>query len=171
MGKERFIKQTENWVKDFVIKHNLCPFAAKPVLRKQVKFEVFEQESFSSWTDIFLQSIQELEQGHQFTTAIMILPWLNEDFGAYLDVLAFSQDILEEAGLDDRFQLASFHPKYQFAETQEKDVSNKTNQSPHALIHILNVQEMAQAIEQHDGDTEDIPTRNIQLMERLFKEN
>ena len=161
MGKERFIKQAEKWIKDFVIKHNLCPFAAKPVLHQQVKFEVFEKEHFSNWTETFLSSIKELEQSQEYSTAIYILPWLDEDFGAYLDVLDFSQDILEEASFEDRFQLASFHPKYQFAETQEQDVSNKTNQSPHALIHVLNVQEVAQAIEQYDGDTEDLSLIHI----------
>lgn len=138
------------------------------MLNDVVFFKVFEKEALEQWPELFLDELRALEESKQFSTSFLILPWLDADFGAYLDVLDLSQLLLEEEDWDEVFQLASFHPKYQFAETQQADVSNKTNQSPHALIHLLQIDEVEKAIAHYDGETSEIPARNIALMNHLF---
>ena len=65
-----------------------------------------------------------------------------------------------------RFQIASFHPDYQFAGTEADDAENYTNRSPYPLLHILRESSLEKAIAAH-GDTEQIPEDNIQLMNKL----
>ncbi len=135
---------------------------------EEVNFVVFNKKSFIDWPKLFTKELEELSDHPKFSTSFLILPWLDEDFESYLDVLDLSQFLMEENQWDEKFQLASFHPNYQFAGTQADEPSNKTNRSPHALIHLLKIDEVTKAIDLYVGETESIPTRNIALMNKLF---
>ena len=64
------------------------------------------------------------------------------------------------------FQIASFHPHYQFAGTAAADVENYTNRSPYPMLHLLREASLERSIASCP-DTEQIPLRNIALMKRL----
>jgi hypothetical protein len=68
--------------------------------------------------------------------------------------------------VDGIYQVASFHPRYQFAGTAVADVENYTNRSPYPLLHLLREQSLERSIASYP-DTEQIPLRNIELMKRL----
>ena len=70
-------------------------------------------------------------------TTILIIPNALNDFNDYLDFLAFANRLIFALGLDGALQIASFHPDYQFDGTTKADVTNKTNQSPFPLLHLL----------------------------------
>jgi len=68
--------------------------------------------------------------------------------------------------LEGVFQIASFHPDYQFAGSQATDVENYTNRSPHPMLHILREASVQAAIDAHPN-TEQISQDNIQQMRTL----
>ena len=64
------------------------------------------------------------------------------------------------------FQIASFHPDYQFAGTQLGDVENFTNRAPYPILHLLREESLTEALASvHDPDQ--IYLRNIKTMEEL----
>ena len=62
------------------------------------------------------------------------------------------------------YQIASFHPDYEFADAGADDVGNYTNRSPYPLLHLLREESLERAIDNHP-DTDLIPARNIALLE------
>lgn len=156
------IHQTRTWVKDFVIKLNLCPFAAVPLQQGAVRFVV---STAVTEEDILVELMEEVQLldtlAHQ--TTLLIIPQMVENFSDYLDLFDLSEQLLHLQGQQERYQLASFHPAYQFAETDADDPANATNRSPYPLIHILRCSDVADAIEKYP-DTLSIPERNIALL-------
>jgi hypothetical protein len=64
------------------------------------------------------------------------------------------------------FQVASFHPHYQFADTQPEDTENYTNRSPYPLLHLIREASLEKAIANFPNP-ELIPERNIELLNSL----
>jgi hypothetical protein len=73
---------------------------------------------------------------------------------------------LEKNQFEEEFQLASFHPSYQFEGSQLSDLSNVTNRSPFPLIHIIRTESIQQA-RLFYGDTLNIPEKNIANLNAL----
>ena len=44
-------------------------------------------------------------------------------------------------------QIASFHPRYQFADAAEDDMGNFTNRAPYPVLHLLREASVARAVE------------------------
>ena len=97
-------------------------------------------------------------------------PEVLTDFMAYNDFLASAEGLIEHLELDGIYQLASFHPDYQFGGTQPDDAENYTNRSPYPMLHLLREDSLERAIASYPG-TESIPERNIELMNRLGVEH
>ena len=70
-------------------------------------------------------------------------------------------------GIDKLIQIASFHPDYQFADSEASDVTNYTNRSPYPLIHFLRVKDVSTAIDNFDGSTDDIWKSNKKKLRNL----
>ena len=90
-------------------------------------------------TNIFLTELAFLKEtpASFVETTLIVHPFVLNDFLDYNDFSGWLvEDILEEQ-FEDHFQLATFHPQYQFAQTTKGDPSNKTNQSPYPMLHIL----------------------------------
>ncbi|MBT8113206.1 MAG: DUF1415 domain-containing protein, partial [Gammaproteobacteria bacterium] len=64
------------------------------------------------------------------------------------------------------YQIASFHPDYQFSDTNPEDVENYTNRSPFPMLHILREESLEKAIDNYP-DVDQIPSRNIDLINSL----
>ena len=79
------------------------------------------------------------------------------------------QSALESAGLEGVFQLASFHPQYCFAGVDPDDITNWTNRAPFPTIHIIREGQMSRVLV-HYKTPEEIPERNMALMEKLGRE-
>jgi len=165
----RFINQTKDWIESFVIQHNLCPFAKKPFVQDTIRYVVYEGTDWEELGLIVQKALKNLENTPQTTieTAIIIIPNALNDFNDYLDYLAFANRLIFALRLDGVVQIASFHPDYQFAETEHSDVTNLTNRSPFPLLHLLREESIEQALE-HYEEPESIPERNMQTMRRLF---
>ena len=84
--------------------------------------------------------IDELE------TTLLVHPAVLQDFLDYNDFLAEADALLVEMGLDGTLQIASFHPRYQFAGTRADDITNATNRSPHPTLHLLREASIERAV-------------------------
>ncbi|MBS0342977.1 MAG: DUF1415 family protein, partial [Proteobacteria bacterium] len=61
---------------------------------------------------------------------------------------------------------ASFHPRFQFAGTEEGDIGNATNRAPYPILHLLREDSVSRAVDAFP-DAADIFERNIEVLERL----
>jgi hypothetical protein len=80
--------------------------------------------------------------------------------------------LLERQGLDGIFQIASFHPDYEFEDSKGDDIGNYTNRSPYPMLHILREASIDKAL-QGAGDPQElsdaIVARNQALLQKLGK--
>ena len=159
------IEKTKRWVQEFVIKLNLCPFAAAPFLQNKIRFVVSEGQSEEEILAELLFEIQLLETLHHETTLI-IIPDLLQEFEEYLGLFDLAEHLLQLQHKDQDYQLASFHPDYMFADSEFDDPANATNRSPYPMLHILRCMDVEKAIDQYP-DTLSIPQRNVELLRKM----
>jgi uncharacterized protein len=99
-------------------------------------------------------------------TTLLIHPWVLADFIEYNDFLEVCEATVAELDLEGELQVASFHPQYQFAESQPDDIENYTNRSPYPMLHLLREASVERAVEAV-GDGEEIYRRNIRTLRAL----
>ena len=88
------------------------------------------------------------------------------DFTEYNDFLEVCDSAVAELDLEGELQVASFHPQYQFAESQPDDIENFTNRSPYPMLHLLREASVERAVDAV-GDPEEIYRRNIRTLRAL----
>jgi len=71
-----------------------------------------------------------------------------------------------ELDLEGVLQVASFHPRYQFAGSAPDDVDNCTNRSPWPTLHLLREDSVARAVAAFP-DPDAIVERNIATLRQL----
>lgn len=163
---------TRHWLAEFVIAHQLCPFAAKPFAEGRVRIVVTDSARAEFLLEDLLRELRYLDTQPvaKLETTLLVHPGALEDFYDYNDFLDLADDLLVQEGFEGIFQIASFHPDYQFADTEADDPGNFTNRSPYPMLHILREDSLEQAIAAHP-DIAGIPTRNIALMDKLGTAN
>ena len=162
------LKRTKNWLEDFVLGLNLCPFARHPFRNEKVHYVVYEGDNLENLTQIVVKELDFLNRVTPAvveTTLIILLDAL-KDFDEYLDFLEVVEFVVEKLDMDVAFQIASFHPSYQFDGTDETDSENYTNRSPFPMLHLLREDSVTRAVEAFP-EVGDIPARNIQTMNDL----
>jgi uncharacterized protein len=102
----------------------------------------------------------------QCETTLLIHPWVLNDFLEYNDFLEACDATVAELEMEGEFQVASFHPQYQFAGTQPEDIENYTNRSPYPMLHVLREASVERAIAAV-GDTDEIYRKNIRTLRNL----
>lgn len=163
------IAETKAWIEKFVIFHELCPFAKTPFKKGKIRYKVVLSGDEKELYETLLQEFQFLLDvpSDQIETTLIIHPNLFTEFLEYNDFLGLVEEVIEQSGLEGYIQVASFHPDYQFEGTFPNESSNKTNQSPFPMLHLLREDILEMAIDAY-GDTSKIPERNMELMEKLF---
>ncbi|MBX9768056.1 MAG: DUF1415 domain-containing protein [Bdellovibrionales bacterium] len=170
-GNEIIIAQTKEWLEKAVIGLNLCPFAKAVHVKKQIRYVVSSAHSEQALVLDLMEELQRLERtdAAEIDTTLLIHPEVLNDFSAYNDFLETVDRALEELDLDGTIQVASFHPRYQFAGTKPEDITNYTNRSPYPMLHLLREESVAKAVDAFP-DVEDIPEKNMQTLEELGHE-
>jgi hypothetical protein len=165
---DHIIAMTRRWLEKSVIGLNLCPFAGGPYRDNRVYFCVSEQRTASGLLEdlrIELRDLHAADPLHRETT-LLIHPGVMSDFLEYNDFLDACDSTVDELGLEGDLQVASFHPQYQFADTQPEDIENFTNRSPYPMLHLLREASVERAIAA-TGKTEEIYLRNIRTLREL----
>ncbi len=147
---------------------NLCPFARHPYANEKIKFVLEPSNSDQIIMQTLLLELDSLYQSDDFQTTLIICPNAFDDFDAFWHFIADCEALVEQAGLEGTFQLASFHPRYRFEDTKTGDLGNATNQSPYPTLHILREADVTAAVSAY-GDTDVISQRNIATLEKLGK--
>jgi len=160
--------QLDAWLKSVVIGLNLCPFANKPYIKKKVRLSV---ELGNSEADIVSCLLNELillsnDSEKLIETTLIAVPNIFQDFIDYNDFLYSADELLIKHGYEGVFQIASFHPQYQFSDTEPTAAENFTNRAPYPLFHIIREESLSEAIDLFPG-VEQIPNRNIVKMNAL----
>jgi len=154
------IEQTKRWIVDVVIGCNFCPFAANVVKQQSVFYKVEDSNDLTVCLAALLNEAKRLDDEINIETIFLIFPNSFATFDTYLDMVADAEDLLIEKGYEGIYQLASFHPLYQFADSTEKDAANYTNRSIYPMLHLLRESSIDKALESYK-DPENIPGTNI----------
>lgn len=162
--------RTREWVSEFVVKLGLCPFAHRAVSTQSIRYSVSKAQSSVDLLQELERELDKLLENEDIQTSLLIIPTLLPDFDSYLDFLFYAEQFLAQAKLEGIFQLASFHPDYQFEGTIVDAAENYTNRSPYPVLHILRESDVEHAIAHYDGDGLDIAERNIKRMQELGSE-
>ncbi len=162
------IDATKTWLKDVVIGLNLCPFAREVYVTERIRYVVSAADTPEA---LRAQLADELLLLHSLDpakteTTLIILPKVLADFFNYNDFLDLADQTLVNLELEGIFQIASFHPSYQFEGTDPDDVTNRTNRSPYPMLHILRESSVERAVAEYP-DIDKISARNIETMRRL----
>ncbi|MEI7802149.1 MAG: DUF1415 domain-containing protein [Bacteroidota bacterium] len=160
MTDKKITEHTINWIKNIVIDLNFCPFAAKALLKKSIRYIVLQETTSENCLEELADELKFLDEHNEFETTFIILPDNFKTFNSYLTLVEKAEAIISENNYDGVYQLASFHPKYCFAGSTNTDAANYTNRSPYPMLHILREESVTQALK-HFPHPEKIPERNI----------
>lgn len=159
---------TRAWVEQMVVGLNLCPFAGPVVRAGTIRYRVSRARDEDGLLRDFLQELSDLvaTPETELSTTLLITPWLLAEFDDFLDLVADAEALLEQAGVEDLFQIASFHPGYLFEGVPAEDISHWTNRAPYPTLHLIRQDEMSRALA-HYRDPQQIPERNIARLRQL----
>lgn len=166
MRSKQITKQTKTWIKSFIIKYNICPFAQRVFEDSSIHYEAVESKNNEQCLHAIFAECQRLDSQIEIDTAFIIFPNHLTLFEDYLDFLAMAEALLIEQNYEGVYQLASFHPKYFFENQEVTDPSNYTNRSPYPMIHLIRETSLEQALQSYP-EPEKIPHRNIQFTREM----
>lgn len=166
MNDKDVIKQSKHWVNDFVIKHNICPFAKREYDNDAINFALINDNKLEEQLQALIEACTQLDNNASIETTLLIYPNGLNNFDDYLDFLDLAIQLLDKQGYEGIYQLASFHPNYCFEGVDADDASNYTNRSPYPMLHLLRETSLEKALKNYP-DPEKIPQRNIQYLRDL----
>ena len=162
------IAETRAWVRRAVIGLNLCPFARAVDVKDQVRYvfsDATDAETLLATLVVELQRLADTDP-ELVDTTMVIHPRVFADFEDFNDFLELADAAVEDLDLDGVLQVASFHPQFQFADTEPDDVTNATNRSPYPTLHLLREESVDRAVAAFP-EAEAIFERNMATLEKL----
>jgi hypothetical protein len=162
------ITATKQWLQEIVIGLDLCPFAKHAL--GSIEFSLSEAPDEQHLLADLEQACLLLQNDSRVETLLLIHPNVLQDFDAYNQFLSYADSLLDAMQLEGVIQVASFHPEYQFAETDFESAENYTNRSPYPMLHLLREASVELAIDSYP-DVDAIPQRNIGTMQHLGSKN
>ncbi len=166
MKDEQIIAAVRHWVETMVVGMNLCPFAKRELVKERVRFVTTEADNQEALLLVLHDELERLTQQPDIETTLLIHPQVLQDFYDYNDFLYLADRLLVQMELEGVYQIASFHPDYQFGGTEPEDAENYTNRSPYPVLHLLREDSLERVIADYPN-VDDIPERNIALMNEL----
>jgi len=165
---ELAIAETRAWMRRAVIGLNLCPFARAVDVKDQVRYvfsDATDPETLLATLVVELQRLADTDPAVVDTT-MLIHPRVLGDFEDFNDFLELADAAVEDLDLDGVLQVASFHPRFQFADTEADDITNATNRSPYPTLHLLREDSVDRAVAAFP-EAEAIFERNMETLEKL----
>lgn len=163
---ESIVLAVRKWVETLVVEMNLCPFAKRELVKNRVRFVSTAATTPEQLLLVLQAELELLNADPVVATTLLIHPQVLQDFYDFNDFLNLADSLLLGMQLEGVYQIASFHPNYQFGGTQPDDAENYTNRSPYPVLHLLREDSLEQVIADYPN-VDDIPERNIELMNRL----
>ncbi|MGN6529228.1 MAG: DUF1415 domain-containing protein [Burkholderiaceae bacterium] len=168
---ELVVARTRAWLRRAVVGLNLCPFARAVDAKGQVRYVVSraaDPEALLAALCVELQRLADTDPAVVDTT-LLVHPGVLTDFADFNDFLEVADAAVEDLGLEGVLQVASFHPDFQFADTEPNDVTNATNRAPYPTLHLLREDSVDRAVAAFP-EAEAIFERNMERLEALGPE-
>lgn len=162
ISDENIILSTKKWVTEVVVGCVFCPFAAREVKKESIHYEVVHKDEIESCLLSIIQECVRLDENEQIETTLIIFPHQFSDFEEYLDFAELAEELMIDEGYEGIYQIASFHPDYLFADSEEEDPANYTNRSIYPMLHLLREESIETALENYENP-EEIPERNVRF--------
>ncbi|MGH8821648.1 MAG: DUF1415 domain-containing protein [Rhodoferax sp.] len=161
-------QDTRRWLERAVIGLNLCPFAKAVHVKGQVHYAVSAASDTQALLDDLEFELKALvaQDPKVRDTTLLIAPRCLQQFADFNDFLAEADAALVRLALDGVVQIATFHPHYQFAGTDDDDIGNFTNRAPYPTLHLLREDSAGRAVAAFP-EAERIYEANIRTLERL----
>ena len=163
--------ETLAWVTRAVVGLNLCPFAKAPLVKGQIRCVVSDVGDAQTLLGVLRDELETLAESNpaQIETTLVVHPHALVDFAEFNDFLDEADQLLGAMDLTGIIQVASFHPRYQFAGTEDDDMGNATNRSPYPTLHLLREESVERAVEAFP-EADKIFEANIRTLEALGSE-
>ena len=162
------LADTRQWMEDFVLALDLCPFARTPWRAGRVRLIESRASDPDEVLAELMHEVSILTEGDDPDTTLLVIPHLLADADDLLDLVAVGEDLLERLDLDAEVQLVGFHPAYRFDDAETDDPAHATNRSPHPTIHLLRQAQVSRAVDGHP-DIDAIARRNMALLRARAK--
>jgi len=168
LDHDTVIADTVRWMEKAVIGLNLCPFAKAVHVKRQIRYVVSDAITPEALLEQLMDELQHLADAdpEKVDTTLLIHPNILQDFEDYNEFLDVADAALEDMGLEGELQVASFHPDYQFADTDKNDIDNYTNRSPYPTLHLLREESVERAVDAFP-EAADIFEKNIETLRTL----
>jgi hypothetical protein len=168
MDDVAIVVATRDWLEKAVIGLNLCPFAKAVHVKRQVRYVVSHATDEEGLLGDLLHELQLLAAADpgDIETTLLMHPRVLADFLDYNAFLEVADAAVEELELDGILQVASFHPDYQFAESEPDDIANYSNRAPYPTLHLLREDSIDKAVAAFP-EAERIYEANIETLRKL----
>ena len=165
---DRIEADVRRWLERVVIGLNLCPFAKAVYARQQVRIVVSDAGTEGALLEQLGEEMALLRDtpAEDIDTTLLVHPRVLQDFLDYNDFLDTADALVEAMELDGVLQVASFHPHYQFANTDPEDAENLTNRAPYPILHLLREDSVDRAVAAYP-EPDAIIERNVTTMREL----
>ena len=156
------------WLERAVIGLNLCPFAKAVHSKGQIHYAVSSACDAQALLHDLEREISDLlmQDSQQRDTTLLIAPDAFPDFWDFNAFLRSADKLLRKKGWDGEVQIASFHPRYEFADAGVSDMAHYTNRAPYPTLHLLREASLDHAV-QVFPDAALIYERNIATLRAL----
>lgn len=160
------IRQIKYWLEKAVIGLGLCPFAKSVWQQGRVYYAISTANSNeTALTDLYRECLR-LSERDKIETTLLILPYHLSEFEDFNQFLGLAEALLDQNGWAGIYQIADFHPQYQFAGTSHDSRENWTNRAPFPVLHLLRESSLDKAIDSHTS-IGDVPVNNIERLNEL----
>jgi len=165
---DEIIAATRTWLETAVIGLNLCPFAKAVHVQNRIRYCVSNAQTTAELLEDLAKELRALHAAdpNECETTLLIHPYVLTDFIEYSLFLRTAEATVSKLGFAPEFQLASFHPQYQFSDAGPDDIENYTNRSPYPTLHLLRESSIARAVAAFP-DAADIYEKNMDTLRRL----
>jgi hypothetical protein len=162
------VAETRRWLERAVIGLNLCPFAKAVHVKQQIRYVVSTAGTPDALLDELEKELTLLNEAapERIDTTLLIVPLQFDEFLDFFFFLNEADALLKRMQLEGVLQIASFHPRFEFAGNDPDDIANFTNRSPYPTLHLLREASLDRAVAAFP-DAADIYERNIDTLEKL----
>jgi hypothetical protein len=127
------------WLEQAVIGLNLCPFAKAVHVKGLVRLSISEANDPDGVLAALETELQHLAStaATMTDTTLLVLP---RAFPEFFDFHLFQGEVtalLRRLDFDGIFQVAPFHPRWEFAGSAPDDVENGVGRAPYPVLHVL----------------------------------
>ena len=174
MGEAEFaqvLPRTVHWLERAVIGLNLCPFAKGVHAKGQIHYVVSDADNREGLLEVLRAELLALvaQDPSVRDTTLLIAPLAFPEFWDFNTFLPECDRLLKRDKLQGIVQIASFHPRFEFAGAARDDITNYSNRAPYPILHLLREDSVDRAV-QAFADPDTIFEKNMQTLQTLGKD-